>query len=273
MCSIFGIGFFNGHKLESAATVTGIVTRLFREAQVGGRKASGLSIMREKSVHVLRRPLSGSQLTATDEYVEFMRENIELKNPDGNRLMSIIGHCRWPTQGSPENNFNNHPQVVGNIIGVHNGVINNDHELFELFGKVITRQAEVDTEIIFRLINHFNKVRISKTIDAIQKATPYLGGSYACGMQNAKHPHNLYIFKHNNPARILCYNKMGLVLFATRAHFITSAFEDFVGDVGASEEIELIEDQGIVFNLWNHTSCKFPFKNKQAAEELKKHAG
>ena len=229
--------------------------------------------MREKTVHILRRPISGSQLVSTDEYLDFMRENIELKNPNGNRLMSIIGHCRWPTQGSPDNNLNNHPQVVGNIIGVHNGHIHNDYELFESFGKVITRQAEVDTEIIFQLINHFNKARISKTIDAIKTTTPYLDGNYACGMQNTKHPHNLYIFRHSNPAKILCYNRMGLVFFATREHFVTSAFEGFADIKGTSEEIDLIDNQGIVFNLWNHTSCKFLFKDKQAAEELKHNVG
>ena len=192
-----------------------------------------------------------------------------LKNMCGNnRLMSIIGHCRWPTQGSPENNLNNHPQVVGNIIGVHNGVINNDHELFASFSKVIDRQAEVDTEIIFSLINHFSKNDLSKTVRAIQKATPYLGGSYACGMQNVKHPYNLYLFRHSTPIKILHYPKMGMVFFATREHFITDAFEDFVKVDGIGEPVDLIEDQGIVFNLWNRTFCKFTFRNRQSSQEL-----
>lgn len=274
MCSIFGIGFFRNHRLEDEHLLIGIVSRLFREAEAGGRDAAGLSIMREKSVHILRRPLSGSQLVATDEYLNFMRENIKLKEP-GNRVMSIIGHCRLPTQGRPENNLNNHPQVINNIIGVHNGIIVNDRELFESFEKVIVRKAEVDTEIIFQLISYFSRGLISKTVDAIQKAAPYLAGGFACGMQNIKHPYNLYIFRHSNPAKILCYNKMGLVLFATREHYITSAFEEFVDVKEASEPIDLLDNQGIVFNLWNHTSCTFLFKDKISAvgEELKKHAG
>jgi len=274
MCSIFGIGLFNGHTFKNSATLTGVVSRLFKEAEIGGKQACGLSIMRQKSVHVLRRPMSGSQLVDTDEYLDFMGTALDSEGSETDRVTSIIGHCRWPTQGSPENNLNNHPQVVGNIIGVHNGVINNDHQLFNSFDKVLTRQAEVDTEIIFQLINHFNKPRTSKTIDAIQTATPYLSGGYACGMQNVKHPHNLYIFRHGNPAKILMYKKMGLVFFATREHFITSAFEQFINAAdGAGEEIELLDNQGIVFNLWNHTSCKFPFQDYRAAQELKKHAG
>jgi len=270
MCSIFGIGLFNGHKLTDSITLTGVVSRLFKEAEVGGQRASGLSIMRERSVHVLRRPLSGSQLVATDEYLDFMRKNLVLGETDSNRAMSIIGHCRWPTQGPPENNLNNHPQVIDNIIGVHNGIITNDYSLFKSFDKVINRKAQVDTEIIFQLINHFNKAPGSKTIDSITTALPYLGGSYACGMQNTKHPHNLYIFRHSNPARILCYKKLGLILFATREYFITQAFEQFVEDTeGEGEEIELMDNYGIAFNLWNHASCTFPFQDRRAAEELK----
>ena len=272
MCSIFGVGLFKDHKLGDSDTLIGTISRLFKEAEIAGRKASGISIMREKSVHVLRRPISGSQLVSTEEYTDFMTDHIDV-NAIGNPLMSIIGHCRFDTQGSPENNLNNHPQVCDNIIGVHNGHISNNHALFEAFEKIITRQAEVDTEIIFQLIRHFTKSIRGKTVDAIQTATPYLGGSYACAMQNTRHPFNLYLFRHGNPIKILYYPKMGLVFFATREHFITAGWEEFANVKGAGEQMVLLDDQGIVFNLWNYTSCKFLFKNKQKAEELKKYAG
>jgi len=41
MCSIFGIGFFKDHKLKDTDTIIGVVSRLFREAEVNGRRASG----------------------------------------------------------------------------------------------------------------------------------------------------------------------------------------------------------------------------------------
>jgi glucosamine 6-phosphate synthetase-like amidotransferase/phosphosugar isomerase protein len=268
MCSIFGIGLFKDHKLADNDTLIGTVSRLFKEAQVAGREASGLSIMREKTVHVLRRPLSGSTLISTEEYMDFMTDNIKLESQN-NKLMSIIGHCRFPTQGSKLNNLNNHPQVCGNIIGVHNGHIGNDSELFASFSKVIDRQAEVDTEIIFQLIRHFNQNPKGKTVDAIQTAAPYLGGSYACGMQNTRQPYNLYIFRHSNPAQISYYPKMGMVFFATREHFITKAWEEFANVKGSKQHFDLVNDQGIVFNLWNKTSCTFRFKNRQQAQELR----
>lgn len=58
-------------------------------------------------------------------------------------------HTRAATQGKPEVNSNNHPIVVANtIIGVHNGMIRNDAELWPVIGKDL-RAAEVDSEVIF----------------------------------------------------------------------------------------------------------------------------
>jgi len=61
-------------------------------------------------------------------------------------------HTRWATKGSPENNGNNHPISVPGVVGVHNGHIANDDEVFEYFGA--ERIAEVDSEAIFQLIAH-----------------------------------------------------------------------------------------------------------------------
>ena len=269
MCSIFGIGFLQGHKFKNESTLIGVISRLFKAAEVAGRRAAGLSIMREKSVHILRRPVPASGLVASEEYIDFMSDNLKIKDEE-NRVMSVVGHCRLPTQGDPSNNLNNHPQVVDNIIGVHNGVIGNDHEIFDMFKEVIVRKAEVDTEVIFQLISHFSKGKRSRTISAIKKATPYLRGSFACGMQNTRHPYNLYLFRHGNSINILNYNEMGLLFFATREYFITTAFDEFVDYSGEGTPIDLVENQGIAFNLWDKTMCKFLFKDWRAAEELKK---
>lgn len=267
MCSIFGVGLYNGHRMHSESTLTGIMSRLFKAAEVGGKRAAGLSIMREKTAHVLRRPLSGSQLVSTEEYLDFMEDNLDLADKE-NRVMSIIGHCRFPTKGSEDVNENNHPQVVGSMIGVHNGHITNDDELFEKFSKVLTRQAEVDTEIIFQLINHFNNPPKAKTIDSINTAAPYLNGSYACAMQNRKHPYNLYLFRHSNPIKIRYFPQLGLVFFATRMHFIENALCSFLDESGEHDDLELVQNQGSVFNLHARAQCKFLFTDKDEAEKM-----
>ena len=68
---------------------------------------------------------------------------------------SAIIHTRYATKGSPENNNNNHPIVVGETIGIHNGGIRNDDEIIAKVGT--GRTAQVDTEAIFRLIDATDK--------------------------------------------------------------------------------------------------------------------
>ena len=62
---------------------------------------------------------------------------------------TAVLHTRWWTQGSPTNNNNNHPIQVANIVGVHNGGIYNDDELFTEMGIAERRIAQVDSEAIF----------------------------------------------------------------------------------------------------------------------------
>lgn len=64
---------------------------------------------------------------------------------------SAIIHTRYATKGSPENNDNNHPIIVGDTIGIHNGGIRNDDQIIAEVGT--GRTGQVDTEAIFRLID------------------------------------------------------------------------------------------------------------------------
>lgn len=60
------------------------------------------------------------------------------------RAQAAILHVRFSTQGWEGYNENNHPVKAGPIVGVHNGHISNDRELFRMVNYV--PQAQVDTE-------------------------------------------------------------------------------------------------------------------------------
>lgn len=257
MCCIFGVGFLRGHKVDNKDLAIGLVSVLAREAEIGGLASSGISIMREKNAHVLKRAVRSSALIKTDEYQNFMDKHMVLKHAD-DRIMSVIGHCRLPTKGSATNNNNNHPIVAKHIIGVHNGIISNDDELFKGFSTQFTRIAQVDTEIIFQLLAHFAKKREINTVDAIEKVTTYLKGGYACAVQNANHPYNLYLFRRSNPIRVQILKELGLVMFATREGFITKAL-DMLAYTPKQEEMEIMSESGVSFNLNNRTFAKFNF--------------
>lgn len=44
----------------------------------------------------------------------------------GRPLNHVLGHTRAKTKGSEFNPLNNHPIIVGDIIGIHNGGVKND---------------------------------------------------------------------------------------------------------------------------------------------------
>ncbi len=260
MCSIFGIGLFQDHTMDDTTMVKDITSSLLEEAEIGGRSASGVAVMKSQTTEVIRRALSGSELSKDKDYISFVDKHIKV-GKDGNNidtLTSIIGHCRMPTKGDPSNNYNNHPIITENIIGVHNGVINNDDELFNKFRKNITRIAQVDTEIIFQLVAHFTRrLGSNQTIQSIKKMSEQVKGGYACALLNIESPRNLFLFRNGNPIKILYYPAVKIVLFATREYFILTAMKPFKDYVGDPIELDVISGMGVAFNLFSKTMCKF----------------
>lgn len=63
-----------------------------------------------------------------------------------------VGHVRYLTHGPAENRNNNHPIPHGNIIGVHNGVLENHEEILRKTGRQ-NPDTQVDSEAIFAAVN------------------------------------------------------------------------------------------------------------------------
>ncbi|MFH1873840.1 MAG: glutamine--fructose-6-phosphate transaminase (isomerizing) [Pseudomonadota bacterium] len=109
-----------------------------------------------------------------------------------------IGHTRWATHGRPSET-NAHPHRAGNIILVHNGIVENHVELkdfLEKNGHEFT--SETDTEVACHLISHF-AVESNNTFEAIQKALQKIRGSYALVIMDVKDKTRLYMAKKASP--------------------------------------------------------------------------
>ena len=99
-----------------------------------------------------------------------------------------IAHTRWATHGVP-NETNAHPHRAGNIVLVHNGIIENYAQIKEKLQHIgVQFSSQTDTEVFAQLIE-FHRVQILKSdttlneedavLRALKKAMSEVDGHYA----------------------------------------------------------------------------------------------
>ena len=113
-----------------------------------------------------------------------------------------IGHTRWATHGAPlKINAHPHADCSGQIIAVHNGIIENYAELKqELENRGHTFVSKTDTEVIPHLIEETQNRNPSLTFtEAVLEAAKRLEGSYALAVISAKEPDKILCARNESP--------------------------------------------------------------------------
>ena len=114
------------------------------------------------------------------------------KTNNGNNVPGFvgIGHTRWATHGSPtETNAHPHCSDDKNVIGVHNGILENYQELREkLIAKGYSFYSDTDTEVLIKLIDYYYKKYNIGPVDAINKMMVRARGSYAVACMFKDYP-------------------------------------------------------------------------------------
>lgn len=254
MCAIFGMGFLNRHRITAMNHVQLILDVLFRESQARGSRASGVTFTTPKEVAVIKKDLSAREMCDRKAYREACKKYMRQE-----RLLSIVGHCRAPTKGSERDNNNNHPIVANRVIGVHNGIISNDDELFRQYGQIAggewRRSGMVDSEIIFRLLDYYMYTKFMDSVDAIKATSKELAGGYACAFVTTRDKYFLWLFRNHMPIKVIFYPKLGFLIFASSLDYIRTATEGI--NLGHEVEIEIPESSGVFIDLFNNKKFKF----------------
>ena len=160
-----------------------------------------------------------------------------------------LGHTRWATHGRPtEENAHPHRDCTGEIVVVHNGIIENYLELkHQLIAEGHKFQTETDTEIIAHLIEKYSKdVPLE---DAVQKTVKLLSGAYALVAMSTRDPNKIVAARLGPPVVIglgqnefFVASDIPAILSHTREAF-------FMGD----GEIAILTLQGVrVVDFDNH---------------------
>ncbi len=160
-----------------------------------------------------------------------------------------LGHTRWATHGRPtEENAHPHRDCTGEIVVVHNGIIENYLELkHQLISEGHKFQTETDTEIIAHLIEKYSKnVPLE---EAVQKTVKLLSGAYALVAMSTRDPNKIVAARLGPPVVIglgqdefFVASDIPAILSHTREAF-------FMGD----GEIAILTLQGVrVVDFDNH---------------------
>lgn len=119
-----------------------------------------------------------------------------------------LGHTRWATHGAPTTeNAHPHSDCTGELVVVHNGIIENYHSLRnELKEKGHKFTSETDTEVLAHLIEEYLDGDLRA---AVTKALGRVEGSYALGVLWTGMPDTLIAARNHSPLVLGVHDEEG----------------------------------------------------------------
>ena len=181
-----------------------------------------------------------------------------------------IGHTRWATHGEPSQT-NAHPHVSGNcirsgsgtveseVVGVHNGIIENYTELKEkLLKHGYTFYSQTDTEVVIKLVDYYYKKYNLGPIDAIAKTMVRVRGSYALELMFRDYPGEIWVARKDSLAFVVGGAMAGIFgvivgvpvlrLSGDYLAIVTLAFGEIIKNIMNAVYLG-VDDSGLHFSL------------------------
>jgi glutamine phosphoribosylpyrophosphate amidotransferase len=124
----------------------------------------------------------------------------------------ILLHTRFTTQGSVDNNANNHPVISNEIVLTHNGVLWNDDLPFSHFDA--TRVAQVDTEALNAGLRH----------GGVEWVAQNLEGSFSVAWVNENNPNKVNLLTNGRNPLVIGRLTTGAVVWASNLYHLQDAF-------------------------------------------------
>lgn len=115
-----------------------------------------------------------------------------------------IGHTRWATHGEP-NARNAHPHLgmTGNVVLVHNGIVENFLELRqELSAEGVVFNSDTDSEVIVHLIERYLSTK-SPLAEATRRALQHLKGAHGIVVISSEEPDKIIAARIGNAGGVV----------------------------------------------------------------------
>jgi glucosamine--fructose-6-phosphate aminotransferase (isomerizing) len=183
MCGIVGY--------VGARDATPLIYNGLRRLEYRGYDSAGIAVIQEGEIQVRRDAGKLAQLAALLD-----------AEPIGGNIG--IGHTRWATHGKP-NQRNAHPHVgaTGEVVVVHNGIVENFLELREeLSAEGITFQSETDTEVIVQLVDRY--LALGHDLASSARMTiNHLDGAHGIVLLSTKEPDRIVAARLGNAGGVV----------------------------------------------------------------------
>ncbi|AIF42136.1 glutamine--fructose-6-phosphate transaminase (isomerizing) [Virgibacillus sp. SK37] len=177
MCGIVG---YIGQNDSKEVLLNGLEKLEYR-----GYDSAGIAMLNDEGVHV----------TKVKGRIAVLRDRVK----SSIHATMGIGHTRWATHGVPsEENAHPHQSASGRFTLVHNGVIENYHDIKRDYLQSTTFVSETDTEVIVQLVEKLHE-EYQDTKEAFRQVLKLLKGSYAIGLIDHEDKDTLYVAKNKSP--------------------------------------------------------------------------
>ena len=156
-----------------------------------GYDSAGVACLSNDKIRITKRSGKVIQLE------QGLKVNGKFQSCDG----AGIAHTRWATHGKP-NQINAHPHKdqSGNIVLVHNGIIENYNPIKKfLKSKKVKFKSKTDTEVLVQLIGYFfNKGKLNFE-QSVRAALQRVDGAYGIVVLNKKEPDMMIAARKGSP--------------------------------------------------------------------------
>ena len=198
MCGIAGFSVPKDHRLDARV----LSQSLLEEIVTRGYDATGMAWTdSDGKVWYVKSDV------CADEFIDTALDQLDAD------AKTVILHTRWATKGSPSIEGNNHPIVRPGIVGVHNGVITNDDEVFSLLNA--ERYAQVDSEAAFALIEESG---MHPT-----EALTLLDGRVALSWIGTETPNSMHVARVATSPLAIGHSRTGIFVFASTLDMLKRA--------------------------------------------------
>lgn len=167
--------------------------------------------------------------TSKDDCLTLLKNEFN-KNDLKDKIHSkfAMGHTRWATHGGKTDN-NAHPHISnnGDIILVHNGIINNFLTIKEfLISKHYTFYSETDSEVIANLIEYYILNANECFEEGLAKALAMLEGTWGLVIIYTKISDTFYVSRHGSP--LLLASNTNYILCSSEINGFNGLTQDYI---------------------------------------------